>query len=68
MAYLQAQVTACMLSCSIAITATVSTAIMNMAWLMSTTREFTENACNETTASAQQQQQVEKEGPGANDI
>jgi hypothetical protein len=49
-----------MLSYSIATTATViSTAIMNMACLMSTTREeFTENTSNVVTASAQQQQQA----------
>jgi hypothetical protein len=50
-----------MLSYSIATTATgISTAIMNMACLMSTTtREgFTENTSNVVTASAQQQQQA----------
>jgi hypothetical protein len=60
MAYLQAQVTLCMLSYSIAMKATtISTAIMNMASLMSTTtEEFTENTSNVVTASAQQQQQA----------
>jgi hypothetical protein len=49
-----------MLSYSIATTATtISTAIMNMACLMSTTREeFTENTSSVVTASAQQQQQA----------
>ena len=50
-----------MLSYSIAMTATtISTAIMNMAGLMSiTTREeFTENTRNVVTASAQQQQRT----------
>jgi hypothetical protein len=47
-----------MLSCSIAIQATISTAIMNIASLASTaTKEFTENNYNPITASAQQQQQ-----------
>jgi hypothetical protein len=58
MAYLQAQIIRCMLSHSIAMSATISTAIMNMASLMSTTtKEFTENTDNIVTASAQQQQQ-----------
>jgi hypothetical protein len=57
MAYLRAEVTGCMLSYSIAIPATISTAIMNMASLTSTaTKEFTENTCNAMKASAQQQQ------------
>jgi hypothetical protein len=57
-AYLQAEVTGYMLSCSIAIQATISTAIMNMVLLTSTaTKEFTENTYNAITASAQQQQQ-----------
>jgi hypothetical protein len=47
-----------MLSYLIAMPATISTAIMNMASLMSTTKEFTENTGNVVTASAQQQQQV----------
>lgn len=58
MAYLRAQVTRCMLSYLIAMPATISTAIMNMASLMSTTKEFTENTGNVVTASAQQLQQV----------
>jgi hypothetical protein len=58
MAYLRAQVTRCMLSYSIAMPATVSTAIMNMASLISTTtKEFTENTGNVVTASSQPQQQ-----------
>jgi hypothetical protein len=59
-----------MLSYSIAIPATVSTAIMNMASLISTTtKEFTENTGNVVTASAQPQQQVvEEERLGTNDI
>ena len=60
MAYLRAQVTRCMLSYSIAMPATVSTAIMNMASLISTTtKEFTENTGNVVTASSQPQQQQE---------
>jgi hypothetical protein len=47
-----------MLSYSIAMPATVSTAIMNMASLISTTtKEFTENTGNVVTASSQPQQQ-----------
>jgi hypothetical protein len=47
-----------MLSYSIAMQATISTAIMNMASLMSTTtKEFTENTGNVVTASAQSRQQ-----------
>ncbi|MDQ3909075.1 MAG: hypothetical protein M3232_01545 [Thermoproteota archaeon] len=43
-----------MLSCSIAMQATVSMAIMNMASLISTTtKEFRENTCNIMAASAQ---------------
>jgi hypothetical protein len=59
-----------MLSYSIAMPATVSTAIMNMASLISTTtKEFTENTGNVVTASAQPQQQVvEEERLGTNDI
>ena len=59
MAYLRLQVTRCMLLHLIALPATISTtAIMNMASLMSTTttKEFTENTGNVVTASAQQQQ------------
>lgn len=58
MAYLRAQVTRCMLSHSIAMQATVSTAIMNMAPLISTTtKKFSENTGNVVTASTQPQQQ-----------
>jgi hypothetical protein len=47
-----------MLSHSIAITATISPAIMNMASFMSTTtKELTENTANVMTISAQQRQQ-----------
>jgi len=49
-----------MLSYSIAMPATVSTAIMNMASLISTTtKEFTEDTGNIMTASSQPQQQQE---------
>jgi hypothetical protein len=41
-----------MLSYSIAMQATISTAIMNMASLISTTKKFTENTGNVVTASA----------------
>ena len=60
MAYLRPQVTRCMLLHLIAVQATISTtAIMNMASLMSTTtKELTENTGNVVTASAQQQQQA----------
>lgn len=58
MAYLRAQVTRCMLSYLIATPAAISTAIMNMASLMSTTKEFTENTGNIVTASARQQPQA----------
>lgn len=72
MAYLQAQVTRCMLSYSIAMPATISTVIMNTASLISTTKKFTENTGNVVTASAQQQQQAIitscEEGLGTNDI
>jgi hypothetical protein len=58
MAYLRAEVTGCMLSYSIAVPATISTAIMNIASLTSTaTKEFTENTANVVTTSAQQRQQ-----------
>jgi hypothetical protein len=57
MAYLRAQATRCMLSYSIAMQATVSMAIMNMASLISTTtKEFRENTGNIVTASAQLRQ------------
>jgi hypothetical protein len=54
-----------MLSYSIAMPATISTAIMNMASLMSTTKEFTENTSNVVTASAQQQQATTTSRGGA---
>ena len=56
MAYLQAQVTRCMLSYSIAIPAAITTAIMKMASLTTTTI-FIENTNNIITASAQHQEQ-----------
>jgi hypothetical protein len=73
MAYLRAQATRYMLSYSIAMRATISTAIINMASLISTTRKFTENIGNEVTASAQQQSQQQRAtsggvGIGTNDI
>ncbi|MDP8903484.1 MAG: hypothetical protein M3M86_06950 [Thermoproteota archaeon] len=49
-----------MLSYSIAMRATISTAIINMASLISTTRKFTENIGNVVTASAQQQSQQQR--------
>jgi hypothetical protein len=57
-----------MLSYSIATTATaISAAIMNMACLMSTTREeFIENTSNVVTASAQQQQAIPIRGGAKN--
>ena len=60
MAYLRAQVTRCMLSYSIAISAAISTAIMNMASFMSTTmtKEFMENTGDIVRADAQQQPQA----------
>ena len=63
MAYLRPQVTRCMLLHLIAVQATISTtAIMNMASLMSTTtKELTENTGNVVTASAQQQQQQQQQ-------
>jgi hypothetical protein len=57
-----------MLSYSIAMQATISTAIMNMASLISTTKKFIENTGNVVTASAHsnnhnnEQQVVEEEG------
>jgi hypothetical protein len=54
MAYLRAQATRCVLWYSIAMQATVSMAIMNMASLISrTTIEFRENTGNIMTASTQ---------------
>jgi len=58
MAYLRAQATRCMLSYSIAMQATVSMAITNMASLISTTtKEFRENTGNIMTASTQLRQE-----------
>ena len=74
MAYLRAKATRYMLSYSIAMQATISTAIMNMASLISTTRKFTENIGNVVTATAQHQQQSQQlatndgVGIGTNDI
>ena len=74
MAYLRAQATRYMLSYSIAMSATISTAIINMASLISTTRKFTENIGSVVTVSAQQQQQSQRRatsggvGIGTNDI
>ena len=73
MAYLRAQATRYMLSYSIAMQATISTAIMNMASLISTTKKFTENTGNVVTASAQLQSQQQRAtsggvGIGTNDI
>jgi hypothetical protein len=68
MAYLRAQATRYMLSYSIAMPAMISTAIINMASLISTTRKFTENTGNLVTASAQQQsQQRATSGGGGGD-
>ena len=73
MAYLRAQATRCMLSYLIALPATISAAIVNMASLISTTEKFTENTGNVVTASAQQQSQQRATsggggGIGTNDI
>ncbi len=74
MAYLRAKATRYMLSYSIAMQTTISTAIMNMASLISTTRKFTENIGNVVTATAQHQQQSQQRatsdgvGIGTNDI
>jgi hypothetical protein len=47
-----------MLSYSIALGAAVSTtARINMAYLISTTKEFTESTCNSMTSSTQYQEQ-----------
>ena len=67
MTYLQPSINAFMLSYSIVMPVTMSTAVMNMMSLTSTaTIEFTENAGNKVTASTQQQviakqQQVKEE-------
>jgi hypothetical protein len=56
MTYLQRPINGFMLSYSIVMPVTMSTAVMNMMSLTSTaTIEFTENACNKVTASTQQQ-------------
>jgi hypothetical protein len=71
MTYLQPPINGFMLSYSIVMPVTMSTAVMNMMSLTSTaTIEFTENAGNKVTASTQQQQQqVKKEETlGTNDI
>jgi len=63
-----------MLSYLIALPATISAAIVNMASLISTTKKFTENTGNVVTASAQQQSQQQRAtsggggGIGTNDI
>ena len=59
MTYLQPSINAFMLSYSIVMPVTMSTAVMNMMSLTSTaTIEFTENAGNKVTASTQQQQVI----------
>ena len=59
MAYLRAQVTRGMLPYTIAMPATISTgAVMNVASLISTTKEFTENTYNSMTSRTQCQQQL----------
>jgi hypothetical protein len=56
MTYLQPSINGFMLSYSIVMPVTMSTAVMNMMSLTSTaTIEFTENAGNKVTASTQQQ-------------
>jgi hypothetical protein len=56
MTYLQPPINGFMLSYSIVMPVTMSTAVMNMMSLTSTaTIEFTENAGNKVTASTQQQ-------------
>ena len=71
MTYLQPSINAFMLSYSIVMPVTMSTAVMNMMSLTSTaTIEFTENAGNKVTASTQQQQVIattttSSEGGGA---
>lgn len=67
MTYLQPPINGFMLSYSIVMPVTMSTAVMNMMSLTSTaTIEFTENAGNKVTASTQQQQV--KEEARTNDI
>ena len=71
MTYLQPPINGFMLSYSIVMPVTMSTAVMNMMSLTSTaTIEFTENAGNKVTPSTQQQQQqqVKEEALGTNDI
>ena len=59
MAYLRAQVTRVMLPYTIAMPATISTgAVMNVASLISTTKEFTENRYNSMTSRTQCQQHL----------
>lgn len=59
MTYLQPPINGFMLSYSIVMPVTMSTAVMNMMSLTSTaTIEFTENAGNKVTASTQQQQVI----------
>jgi hypothetical protein len=59
MTYLQPSINGFMLSYSIVMPVTMSTAVMNMMSLTSTaTIEFTENAGNKVTASTQQQQVI----------
>lgn len=70
MTYLPPPINGFMLSYSIVMPVTMSTAVMNMMSLTSTaTIEFTENAGNKVTASTQQQQVIAtttaSEGGGA---
>jgi hypothetical protein len=59
MAYLRAQVTRVMLPYTIAMPATVSTgAVINVASLISTAKEFTENTYNSKTSGTPHQQQL----------
>ena len=59
MAYLRAQVTRVMLPYTIAMPATISAgAVMNVASLISTAKEFTENTYNSMTSRTQCQQQL----------
>ncbi len=61
MAYLRAQVTRVMLPYTIAMPATISTgAVMNVASLISTAKEFTENTCNLMTLGTAHQQQLRR--------
>jgi hypothetical protein len=67
MTYLQPHINRFMLSYSIVMPVTMSTAVMTMVSLTSTaTIEFTENTCNIVTASTQQQvTRTTSEGGGA---